>query len=186
MTDKQSCNVGVFAAGLVLVFLSLLNYLIDSYVVFAASVLAANSVMRSLFGAAFPLFTTYMYQNLGIHWASSIPAFLALVCMPFPYLFYRYGHAIRMKCAFAAEAAAVLERMRASHQVIDEDEAEAEVEAAEKHDRELHKLSRNRSRPDTGLAVGDNGHAQGVLSDDERTMAGATSEDETIREKEVS
>ena len=49
---------GFFAAGLVLVFLSLFNYLIDSYVVFAASVLAANSVLRSLFGAAFPLFTT--------------------------------------------------------------------------------------------------------------------------------
>ncbi len=49
---------GVFAAGLVLVFLSLLNYLIDSYVIYAASVLAANSVLRSLFGAAFPLFTT--------------------------------------------------------------------------------------------------------------------------------
>jgi hypothetical protein len=48
---------GFFAAGLVLVFLSLLNYLIDSYVIFAASVLAANAVLRSLFGAAFPLFT---------------------------------------------------------------------------------------------------------------------------------
>ena len=41
------------------------QYLIDSYVIFAASVLAANSVLRSLFGAIFPLFTTYMYQNLG-------------------------------------------------------------------------------------------------------------------------
>jgi len=31
----------------------------DAYVIFAASVLAANAVLRSLFGAAFPLFTTY-------------------------------------------------------------------------------------------------------------------------------
>ena len=49
---------GFFAAGLVLVFLSLTNYLIDSYTIFAASVLAASAVIRSLFGAAFPLFTT--------------------------------------------------------------------------------------------------------------------------------
>lgn len=35
-----------------------MNYLIDSYVIYAASALAANSVLRSLFGAAFPLFTT--------------------------------------------------------------------------------------------------------------------------------
>lgn len=80
--------------------------------IYAASVLAANSVLRSLFGAAFPLFTTAMYQNLGIHWASSIPAFLAVACLPFPFLFYKYGAAIRMKCKFAAEAAEVLVRMR--------------------------------------------------------------------------
>ncbi|KAI0156653.1 MFS general substrate transporter [Hypoxylon sp. FL1284] len=103
---------GFFAAGLVLVFLSLMNYLIDSYVIYAASVLAASSVLRSLFGTAFPLFTSAMYTNLGIHWASSIPAFLALACLPFPFLFYRYGHAIRMKCKYAAEAAEVLTRMR--------------------------------------------------------------------------
>lgn len=47
-----------FGFGMVLVFLSVMNYLIDSYVIYAASVLAANSVLRSLFGAAFPLFTT--------------------------------------------------------------------------------------------------------------------------------
>ncbi|XDG00462.1 hypothetical protein ABKA04_000077 [Annulohypoxylon sp. FPYF3050] len=101
-----------FASGLVLVFLSLMNYMIDSYVIYAASALAANSVLRSIFGAAFPLFTTAMYNNLGIHWASCVPAFLALACLPFPFLFYKYGGAIRMKCKFAAEAAEVLTRMR--------------------------------------------------------------------------
>ena len=47
-----------FGFGMVLVFLSIMNYLIDAYTIYAASVLAANSVLRSLFGAAFPLFTT--------------------------------------------------------------------------------------------------------------------------------
>lgn len=51
-----------FGFGMVLVFLSIMNYLIDAYTIYAASVLAANSVLRSLFGAIFPLFTTYMYQ----------------------------------------------------------------------------------------------------------------------------
>ena len=41
-----------FGFGMVLVFLSIMNYLIDAYTIFAASVLAANSVLRSLFGAA--------------------------------------------------------------------------------------------------------------------------------------
>ncbi|KAJ6789733.1 hypothetical protein PWT90_06245 [Aphanocladium album] len=101
----------VFACGLVMVFMSLLNYLIDSYVVFAASVMAANSVLRSVFGAAFPLFTIDMYENLGLQWAGSVPAFLAVACIPFPLIFYKYGHRIRMKCKFAAEAAHALEKM---------------------------------------------------------------------------
>jgi hypothetical protein len=101
-----------FGFGMVLVFLSITNYLIDSYTIFAASVLAANSVLRSLFGAAFPLFTTQMFDNLGIHWASSIPAFLALLCVPLPFLFYRYGPAIRERCAFAKEAEEFMKRVR--------------------------------------------------------------------------
>lgn len=93
-----------FGFGMVLVFLSIMSYLIDSYTIFAASALAANSIIRSCFGAVFPLFTTYMYRNLGIHWASCVPAFLSLACVPFPFLFYRYGPAIRRRCKFATEA----------------------------------------------------------------------------------
>lgn len=93
-----------FGFGMVLVFLSIMSYLIDSYTIFAASALAANSIIRSCFGAVFPLFTTYMYHNLGIHWASCVPAFLALACVPFPFLLYRYGPGIRRRCKFAAEA----------------------------------------------------------------------------------
>ena len=101
--------------GNVILFLGVSNYLIDSYTIYAASVLAANAVLRSLFGAGFPLFTTAMYQKLGIHWASSIPAFLALVCVPLPFLFYRYGAAIRQRCQYSAEAARVMEQLRKSH-----------------------------------------------------------------------
>jgi hypothetical protein len=78
-----------------------------------------------------------MYRNLGIHWASSVPAFLALACVPFPFLFWRYGKVIRMKSEYAAEAAKVLERMMRKHEVIDEDEAAAEVAAEEKRRHEL-------------------------------------------------
>ncbi|KAF7880955.1 uncharacterized protein EAF02_006846 [Botrytis sinoallii] len=126
-----------FGCGMVLVFLSVMNYLIDAYVLYAASVLAASSVLRSLFGTAFPLFTSYMYQNLGIHWASSIPAFLALACVPFPFLFYKYGASIRMKCKFAAEAARVLAEIRGASS--NEDEAEQTIEDME--EREARRLN---------------------------------------------
>lgn len=117
-----------FGFGMVLVFLGIMNYLIDAYTIFAASVLAANSVLRSCFGAAFPLFTSYMYDSLGIHWASSIPAFLALVCVPFPFLFYKYGAAIRARCKFAAQSDAFMRKIQEQVQVTSMMEGEEEME----------------------------------------------------------
>jgi hypothetical protein len=111
---------------MVLVFLSCMNYLIDSYTIYAASVLAANSVLRSLFGAAFPLFTSQMYSRLGIHWASSIPAFLALACLPFPFVFYKVGERIRMKCKYAAQAHKIMEQMKQEHNRVEEKGEEQE------------------------------------------------------------
>ncbi|KAF4769966.1 hypothetical protein N7455_009367 [Penicillium solitum] len=115
-----------FGFGMVLVFLSVFNYLIDSYTIFSASVLAANSALRSLFGMAFPLFTTYMYHNLGIHWASSIPAFLALACVPFPFFFYKYGARIRQRCTYASEADAFMRRLAERNQAIRREEPDSE------------------------------------------------------------
>lgn len=122
------CIVGTapFGFGMVLVFLSQMNYLIDSYTIYAASVLAANSVLRSLFGAAFPLFTTQMYASLGIHWASSVPAFLAVACLPFPFLFYKYGEPIRLRCKYAARAARVMEDLRKAERENGTDKDEGE------------------------------------------------------------
>jgi len=117
-----------FGFGMVLIFLSVMNYLIDSYTIFAASVLAANSVLRSLFGFAFPLFTTQMYDTLGIHWASSIPAFLALACVPFPYLFFKYGSEIRKRCKYAAEADAFMKSMIARQTAGEDSSSEEEEE----------------------------------------------------------
>lgn len=97
---------------MVLIFLSIMNYLIDSYTIFAASVLAGNGIIRSVFGAAFPLFTKQMYDGIGIHWASSVPAFLAVACIPLPFLFYKYGATIRQKCKYAAQSEAFMEKIR--------------------------------------------------------------------------
>ena len=100
-----------FGFGMVLVFLSIMNYLIDAYTIYAASVLAASSVLRSTFGAVFPLFTTYMYDGLGIHWASTIPAFLALACLPFPFLFSKFGPRIRLSCKYSREADEAMQKL---------------------------------------------------------------------------
>ncbi|KAJ5519927.1 Major facilitator superfamily domain general substrate transporter [Penicillium fimorum] len=55
-------------------------------------------------GFAFPLFTGYMYKNLGTQWASSIPAFLSLAFTPLPFTFLRVGSKLRANSKFANEA----------------------------------------------------------------------------------
>ena len=145
-----------FGFGMVLVFLSIMNYLIDAYTIYAASVLAANSVLRSLFGAIFPLFTTYMFDGLGIHWASTIPAFLALVCVPFPFLFYKFGSRIRLNCKYSREADEAMqalgkvERVKPQSEWVNEsdgrerEEMEKEVEQRKGKEREERTLSEDR------------------------------------------
>lgn len=98
------CMVGtaMFGFGNICVSLALVNYLVDSYAAYSASALAAATVMRSLCGAAFPLFTTYMYKGLGIHWASSVPGFLSLTCLPAPFLLSKYGPQLRRISKFAS------------------------------------------------------------------------------------
>ena len=67
---------------------------------FANSALAANTLVRSLAGAGFPLFAGPMYHNLGVPWATSLLAFIALAMMPVPVLFYIYGKKIRSMSSF--------------------------------------------------------------------------------------
>ncbi|KAJ5812598.1 hypothetical protein N7474_008899 [Penicillium riverlandense] len=89
--------------GLLCIFLQALNYIVDAYLLFAASALAANSILRSSAGAGFPLFATYMFNSLGINWAGTLLGCVAALLIPMPVLFYLYGPKIRAKSKFATE-----------------------------------------------------------------------------------
>lgn len=67
----------------------------------AASAIAANTLLRSLAGAGFPLFSQYMFQSLGVNWAGTLLGCIAAVLVPIPVAFYIYGAKIREKSAFA-------------------------------------------------------------------------------------
>lgn len=80
---------------LLFVFLGLFNYIVDAYLANAASALSGNTVIRSAFGAGFPLFARAMYEKLGTQWASTLLGFLALAMVPIPFALYKYGPTIR-------------------------------------------------------------------------------------------
>nr|GAT53755.1 MFS general substrate transporter [Mycena chlorophos] len=84
-----------------LIFMSFLSYLVDTYLMFSASAFAANTFCRSLVAAAFPLFTVQMFDKLGVNWAATLLGLVGLLLAPSPFLFYRYGAAIRARSKFA-------------------------------------------------------------------------------------
>lgn len=83
------------------IFLQALNYLVDAYLMFAASAIAGNTFMRSLCGAGFPLFASYMFNGMGIEWASTLLGCVAGVLVPIPVIFWVYGARIRAKSKLA-------------------------------------------------------------------------------------
>lgn len=86
-----------FGYGMVLIYYSLNNYIIDTYAKYAASALATKVFLRSAGGAAFPLFITQMYEGLGLQWASWLLAFVALAMVLIPFSFYKFGKTVRAK-----------------------------------------------------------------------------------------
>lgn len=83
------------------VFVSAFNFLVDTYLFAAASALSANTVIRSLAGAGFPLFASQMYNKLNPRWASTLLGCIALLLAPIPFLFYRYGAVLRAKSRYS-------------------------------------------------------------------------------------
>lgn len=81
--------------GLIACFMCINTYLVDSFTLYAASAMAANTILRSILGGVFPLFGLQMYQGLGLGWGNSLLAFVAMALCPIPWVFYHYGERIR-------------------------------------------------------------------------------------------
>ncbi|KAI5866396.1 major facilitator superfamily domain-containing protein [Durotheca rogersii] len=101
-----------FGFGIILATISSTNYLVDSYAIFATSALMVFICARAICGAGFPLLVRTLFANLGVFWGISVPAILALLCAPKPFVFYLYGPAIKARCKYADEAERVLRQAR--------------------------------------------------------------------------
>ncbi|KAJ5640904.1 Major facilitator superfamily domain general substrate transporter [Penicillium herquei] len=86
-----------FGVGMMGVFIPIQTYIIDCYPAYAASANAALTATRSLVGAMLPLAGTPMFDSLGLGWGNSLLGFIALVFVPVPIVFVKYGKTIREK-----------------------------------------------------------------------------------------
>lgn len=84
-----------FSFGILGVYLPIVTYLVDAYPVYAASAVAANTVLRSLVGMLLPLAGPSMYETLGLGWGNSLLGFICIAMIPVPTLIYRYGKRLR-------------------------------------------------------------------------------------------
>lgn len=99
-------GVTIIIASIFTIYLSVFNYLADSYLIYASSALAGQSLVRNLSATAFPLFTEQMYNSLGFNWASTLLGLIAALLAPIPIVLFFYGPAIRARSRFAKKLAA--------------------------------------------------------------------------------
>ncbi|PWN34545.1 MFS general substrate transporter [Meira miltonrushii] len=84
-----------------LLFQSILVYLSFSYVEHQNAVLTANDLIRSTIAAAFPLFSTAMFKQLGLGKAYTMLAGISLALMIPLYGLYKYGPKLRAMSKYA-------------------------------------------------------------------------------------
>lgn len=95
---------GVFTGfGLVTIFNSSINFILDSYLAYSASAMASNAFLRAIFAFAFPLFGVQMLHNMGVNWAGLLLGLIGVILIPVPFLFFKYGKFLRSKSRYSYE-----------------------------------------------------------------------------------
>lgn len=84
-----------FGFGIVGLFLPISTYLVDSYPIYAASATSANVILRSVVGALLPLAGPPLYRSLGLGWGNTLLGFTAIIMVPLPLIFYKFGARLR-------------------------------------------------------------------------------------------
>ena len=93
-----------YGIGLELTFMSLTNYLTDAYDIFSASAMASCVFTRNIVAALLlPLASHRMYVSLGIDWSCTILGILGLLFGIIPFMFLRYGPALRARSPFCQQ-----------------------------------------------------------------------------------
>lgn len=96
-------GVALFTMGVIIGFQCIQGFLVDTYTRYAASAVAAGTVLRSLAGFGFPLFAPSLYAKLDYGWGNTLLAFIGiLVGWPGPILLWKYGPTLRASRPFAA------------------------------------------------------------------------------------
>ncbi|EIW54811.1 MFS general substrate transporter [Trametes versicolor FP-101664 SS1] len=112
------------------IFFSFTSYTSRTYTLYASSAAAANTFFRSVVASIFPIIAHSIVDALGTKWGISIFAFISLGLVPIPFVFVRFGPALRARSRHARQAREAIARMHAA-QPEPEIEPESEIEGEE-------------------------------------------------------
>ncbi|KAF2858732.1 MFS general substrate transporter [Piedraia hortae CBS 480.64] len=97
-------GAAMVSAGMIAGYYSIQNYVIDCYTKYAASAVAAITMLRSMAGFGFPLFADLMYEKLGYGWGNSVLGFVAIaIGVPAPWLMWNFGAKLRARSGYARD-----------------------------------------------------------------------------------
>ncbi|KAI9825539.1 MAG: hypothetical protein M1819_000531 [Sarea resinae] len=83
------------------IYVTVYQYILDVYGIYAGSALAIITCWRYLASGAINMISRPMYNGIGVHWTATLLGCLALLLMPAPLVFYHFGPTIRRKSTFA-------------------------------------------------------------------------------------
>ncbi|EMC98681.1 hypothetical protein BAUCODRAFT_30946 [Baudoinia panamericana UAMH 10762] len=91
----------LFGYGILCVFITSYQYIIDAYETYAASALASITLIRYVAAGGMVIVGIPFYENMGVAYTLTILACLSALLVPVPYVFYKYGPWIRTKSKYA-------------------------------------------------------------------------------------
>ncbi|KAI4722899.1 MFS general substrate transporter [Aureobasidium sp. EXF-10727] len=90
----------LFGYSMTAIFVSSYSYIINIYGTWSSSALGSVTMARYFVAAGMVVAARPMYQGIGHHWALTFLGCLGIVCLPVPWLIYRFGKKLRDKSEF--------------------------------------------------------------------------------------
>ncbi|TBU25470.1 MFS general substrate transporter [Dichomitus squalens] len=92
-------------------FFAFTAYVSRTFTLYASSASSANTIVRSIIAAIFPVVAHTITDNVGTEWGISIFGFISLALIPIPFIFVRYGPELRDRSRYAREARQLAARL---------------------------------------------------------------------------
>ncbi|KAI1388623.1 MFS general substrate transporter [Hypoxylon trugodes] len=107
-SDQQNVSIWsslgacfVFGMVIIAIYVASYEYIIDSYGDHAAIGLASITIVRYLVAGGMVMAARPMYEGIGTHWTMTLLGGVAVVLLPAPLFFWRYGRKLRARSPYA-------------------------------------------------------------------------------------